>query len=360
MFKIKRQNSGNKDLVIIIAIGLVIVAASIFFMLRILGHSEEHLEKVKKTKVAYKETFSWRPDGKTSEARIRADFEKAQSLKKADYGDLVLTEKSLKLISGMSRLDSLKLTRATFKEDWLKHITRLPLSYLGLHGTQITDKSIPVILKMKTLRSISIGDTEITDKGLEALSKSKTITHLDMNIARCITNDGVKYIGNMKQLRQLELPCTRNLTGKCLANITGLKHLSYLNIENMKLEPEDLAILSSFKNLINLDLTNCKLKDEALPEIAKITSLKILDMPGNDITDNGLMKLAKLKRLKRLTIKECPNLNESAVKKLQAKLPECEIKYSRENDLDKTLADEKVKMELEFIKNDAKKIIERK
>lgn len=357
--KCVRRDSGRTDILAIALIAVILVGALIFFLLRIIGHSEEHVDKVRKTKIKYNESLRWRSDSKRSESRIRADFAQSSGRKHADYGDLDLNEKSVKLIGKMTRLEELKLSRSTIQDDWLVYLTKLPLKTLSLQGTLVTDKAVPYILQMKKLNSLSIGDTELTDKGLKELSSSKSITHLKINLGRRITNDGIKYIGEMTQLEQLELPSSKHLSGACLVYLKDLRKLNFLNLDSMKIRSEDLVFLSSLKKLSILELSNSGLTDKDAAEVANVASLEILSLRGSDITDKGLLSLLNLKRLKRLNIKDCPGVKESAVQKFKAAVPGIKIKYSPMSTISEKLSREDVKMELDFLKLEAANELEK-
>lgn len=253
----------------------------------------------------------------------------------------------------MKNLKNLKLTRAVFEPRWLEHLSDLPLKVLGLSGTPLTDEAITYTVDMKDLESLDIGEAEVTDKGLKLLSSAKSITHLDINLARHITKDGIRHIGEMKQLRKLELATCRKVTEKCLANIVNLNNLAYLNLRDMKIVPGNLSYLSSLKNLLMIDLSNCNLSDPLVSEVAKIDSLYNLNISGSNFTNKSLPELAKLKHLNRLVIKNCPKVDECAVKKFQTILPGCRVKYSHSNSLSKKLKSDEYRMEVEFLKNEA-------
>lgn len=355
----RRPDDGSKDIYIIAAITLVIVGALIFYLLRIVGHAEKHVDTVKKTKVKYSESLSWRPEEALSEDKVKADFKNSRNQTVADYGDLNLTRNSFILISKMPSLKDLKLTRASFKEDWLNILTDTNIRYLALTGTPITDKSIPILLRMKKLEKLEIGDTEMTDKGLEELSKSKTINHLEINLGRKLSNEGIKNINEMTQLKILEITGSKMITGACLKDLSNLENLEQLSIRCLKVEDQDLDGLAKFTRLYQLDASECNLDDRALEKISKIKSLNGLNVNGSAITDNGLIKLASLSNLKSLFIKRCKNVSASGVKELQKRLPDCHIVYSNKNNFAKKLERDDVKMELLLLKDEAKNELEK-
>lgn len=349
-----RRSSGKFDLLIIAIIFLLIFGAFIFVLFQIIGHSEDHVEKVRKTKVIYNESLRWRPEGQMCEASIRNDLANSPGRKSVEYTNLNLDERCLKLIGKMSRLQDLKLTRSTLQDQWLEHLTKLPLRSLGLNSTAITDKAIPLVLSSHpNLECLGIGDTEVTDKGLEGLSTSKTLTRLELNLARNVTDNGIKHVGKMTQLMDLELGESRHLTGKCLSYLKNLKGLRFLNIESMSLTNGDIHGLSSFEHLLNLDVSNCQLKDDDLVEIVKCGSLSTLNLTGNNLTDKGLMSLKKLKNLQLLTMRDSPGLHKQSVEKFRLAMPNCRVEYSPSSKLNERMSRKNVKEELQFLKDEA-------
>lgn len=347
-----RQRSGRLDILIIAVVALLLVAGMIYVVLQLVGHSEEHVDKVRKTKVAYEESLRWRSENGLGESRIRHDLEQNPNRLKASYPDSALNANCLEMIGRMRRLQELKLTRSTVKSSWLSHITSLPLISLGLSGTPITDKAIKHILKIRSLQSLEIGDTEITDEGLKMLSASGSIQNLSLSVGRRITNDGIKYVSKMPQLRVLELDDAVSLDGKCLAYLRESKHLQYLNLENMKLTREDLQHLTALKHLLLLDLTNCQLDDESFEPITEILTLRVLDIAGNEISDKSLIALSKIP-LVRVVLKGCPNVTEGGIAKLQAALPKCKLVYAARTKFAEKMTRAGVNQELKLLEDEA-------
>jgi Leucine-rich repeat (LRR) protein len=348
----RRKDSGEFDILIIILIALFLVAGLIYVLFQIIGHSEEHVDTVRNTKVIYKESLRWRPDSELCESRIRQDLIKSPNRKKVDYADLNLSEKCLKLIGQMSRVEKLNLSRSTVQDQWLEHLIELPLRWLSLEGNPITDKAIPFILKMKNLKYLCIGDTELTDKGLEMLAAHRSLKTLVLNSSRCVTDDGIKHVGKMKQLTGIELINPAALTGQCLASFTNLKDLLSLKLENICVAPEDLRYLSGLKNLRDLDLSNCQLTDLSLVEISSIDSLKKLNLTGSAITGKGLMLLTKLSRLSALTVMDCPDLDEKALAKFRLAMPQCFVEHSVASALSEKMSGADLKKGVEFLEEE--------
>lgn len=61
---------------------------------------------------------------------------------------------------------SVNLQGTKIDDEFVKRLTAFPaLRRLSLRATKITDASIPVLLKMKTLVQLDVGDTKLSEKG---------------------------------------------------------------------------------------------------------------------------------------------------------------------------------------------------
>ena len=366
MFQVRRSKSGNRrpsgklDIIIITVIALLLIAGFAYVIFQIVGHSEEHVDTVRKTKVIYKESLRWRPDSDVCESRITQDLIKYPDKKSGIYSDVNLNENSVRLIAKMSKLEKLDLDRSNLKDEWLSYLTNLPrLTILSVEGNPITEQGIPHILRMNKLVRLSIGDSEVGDTGIELLSAHPSISNLALNLCRSVTNDGVKHLCKMRHLDHLELSSPVSLTGKCLTNLKGADHLVSLNLESMSVEPEDLKALASVKGLSSLDMSNCRVKDPGVVELSKIANLNILNLTGNDLTETGLMSLTKLKKLRALRLVDCPHVDDKALAKFKAAMPRCVVNYSVTSDLSKKMNRKDVKQNVEFLQDEVRQELEK-
>lgn len=350
-----RRPAGKLDILIITLIALLLIAGFVYVIFQIVGHSEEHVDTVRKTKVIYKESLRWRPDSDLCETRITQDLIKFPNRKEGIYNDLSVNEKSVKLISQMSKIEKLDLDRSTVKDRWLEYLVRMPvLTNLSLEGCPLTDRAIPYILRMEKLNRLSIGDTEITDEGMEMLSAHRSLTTVLLNICRCVTNDGIKNLAKLKHLRSLEICNSVSLTGKCIPNLKEAKELYALNLDSLSVTTDDMKNLATMKRLTHLDLSNCALKDQDMAEIAKMTGLRHLDLTSNYMTGDGLMLLTTLKKLTVLRVKGCPSLNEASLAKFRSAMPRCGVHYSPATDLSEKMSRKDVKQSVDFLKDEVR------
>lgn len=353
--KSHRKNAGKADIVLFSVIGLVIAAGFVFFILKILGHSEEHVKKVKKTKVRYEESLTWRPDTTRSEKRINADYVANPNRKSVNYKQLNLSEKAFKLIAKMKRLELINLHQCKLEDKDLKYLENLPLKTLNLNGASITDKSIKYILGFKDLETLFIGDCDITDEGLKELASNTKIKSLSVELNKNITNDGVKYISEMSQLKDLDLSFT-GINGTFVNDLIKLRKLVTLDLEGIKIRAVDLKELNKLRRLNFLKMQACGLTDSELVVLGNNPRLKKLILNRNLFTDEGLSQLEKVSKLHLVLIKHCPNLTEAGIEQFKKARPDCRVVVGQS--IFEKYAKKKMKPEVELLQSEATDILD--
>ena len=113
---------------------------------------------------------------------------------------------------------------------------------------QITDsKNIPTELPSFTSIDSSDDDEYIT----MLLAKVSVINCIYLK-ETLVTDEGVKLISKLKQLKRLTLMKHENITKDCLPYLNKLTDLEYLDIWRTKICLEDLAALKDLKKLKEL------------------------------------------------------------------------------------------------------------
>lgn len=112
----------------------------------------------------------------------------------------------------------------------------------------ITDsKNIPT-----ELSGITSIDSTDGDEFWAILIKRVSIVHEIYLKETWITDEGVKSISKLKQLRSLTLMKHENITKACLPYLNALTDLEYLDVWRTKIRIEDLSVLTNLKNLKEL------------------------------------------------------------------------------------------------------------
>ena len=130
-----------------------------------------------------------------------------------------LTDNGLKVLSGLNRLRTLRITHSLELSDhgllylqWLPRLETLELSCWD--ESSFTDEGARQLSKLKSLKKLTlVGWENLTDKGLYYLSKMTALRVLNLRYAKYITDEGLDHLCNLPALRQLEL-ADCNVTSK--------------------------------------------------------------------------------------------------------------------------------------------------
>ncbi len=345
-----RPSGGGKDLVIIGMVGLLMIAAFIFFLFKIIGQSEEHVEKVRKTKMKYQESLKWRPDSNLSEKRILQDLKIDPRRRKASYRQLDLSRKSFKYLGRMVSLEDLSLSGCVFKDSWLKYIQNLPLIAFNLSSTNLTDKGTRYISEIDSLRALSLSETEISDHGLKAISNLTNLGSIGLDGTN-ITDNGVRYLLKLKNLSLLSIANTK-LSPISVDKLVESKRLRSLNVQGIYLKRSNVEKIAENTKLHFLTMNNCGLTDEDVAPLTKCGTIQRLKMDRNELSDKSLKLLAKLPQLRFLSVEQCFAITDKGAREFREKKPQCRLKYSPEkNKLQKGIPLRNINEEVMFIED---------
>lgn len=140
-----------------------------------------------------------------------------------------------------------------------KTVAKIASSYklytLGLRGNQvISNKSIESIQKINPVR-LNLGATNIGDRHLKGIAKLRRLENLDLSSTK-LTARGLRELKKLKKLIHLNLGSC-NLDTQSLKTISELNLLS-LNLSNTNLTDQHLKILLRANTLNAIKLENCK------------------------------------------------------------------------------------------------------
>lgn len=81
------------------------------------------------------------------------------------------TDAYLPAIAQLEKIDYLMLTYARISDEGLRPLMKLPLGYLRLDGTPVTDAVIPILQTCPTLHNVPVGGTKMTEAGKAKLAE---------------------------------------------------------------------------------------------------------------------------------------------------------------------------------------------
>ncbi|MCB9469253.1 MAG: protein kinase [Candidatus Obscuribacterales bacterium] len=170
-------------------------------------------------------------------------------------------------------------------------IKDLPINFIDLADTNITDSSLKQLAMSKTISYIDLSScTEITDKGIKHLVGLKSLRGLILESAR-VNDETMKILMQMPQLTELGVKAPCRISDLGMDRILTLKHLNNLNISGNYFSTSKLRRLKELQNLEILNVSNCKLNNNSLKELTSL-KLRALSATGNsDITAAGINNL---------------------------------------------------------------------
>jgi hypothetical protein len=180
------------------------------------------------------------------------------------------------------------------------------------------------------LPKVAAADTGAIDKIRQTgalampLAQDTNLVEVDLNL-----------VGDRVQDSQLE----------ALAPVSD--QLAVLNLGRTKITDDGLKAIENLKNLRKLHLENTHIGDAGLSHLKNLTSLEYLNLYGTQVTDSGLTELEGLKNLKSLYLWQT-KVTPAGVDKLKQALPKCEINTGWEQPADAT------KSEKTDVKSDVK------
>jgi Leucine-rich repeat (LRR) protein len=310
-----------------------------------------------------------------------------QDLKRLDLSFTYVTDRGIEQLRSLRQLEELTLDTAEFITDSSISYLRANqgLRRLVLRGTDITDVALPYLAELTGLKTLDISFTMLGDVGLESLPALTEIEELKLggnritginlnflkllpklkklsfhgiqrrNAGACwsplITDLDLDAISLLSGLEELDLGIGISLGmggepaapggGNCrvaggiqvsdlgLAKLAKLKKLRRLDVSGAQLTPAGLKVLQTLPQLERLSVWNCPALDNSAAEVlAAIPSLVNLDLSYTALGDEGLRSLAKLPHLKYLYVTET-KVTPEAVAAFQKQKPECFVSWAR-------------------------------
>ncbi|HEX3727483.1 MAG TPA: hypothetical protein VHV08_14615, partial [Pirellulales bacterium] len=167
-------------------------------------------------------------------------------------------------------------------------LSKLPaLVRLELYGAEVTDRALEAVGALK-LRELVLENTEITDKGVPQLARLTTLKSLNLRRSSYLTDASLASLDKLTGLEQLHL-LYNNFGNAGMESVAKLPKLRVLDLRGCVMITDDgIAKLAALKNLERLKLRNPNVSDAGLHAIRDMTKLKGLGLEDTQVTDDGL------------------------------------------------------------------------
>lgn len=163
------------------------------------------------------------------------------------------------------------------------------MDFLDLSFSDVTDEGLKVVATMTNLKQLRLtGCSRITDAGLAHLSKLTKLTDLCLNDTK-ITDAGLVHLSKMKSLQSLELGWTKGISDAGLVHLSDLTELIYLGLSKTQVTDAGLVHLQKLTKLSWIKLAlNKGITDKGLPHLIALPGLKLVNLAMTEVTEAGL------------------------------------------------------------------------
>jgi hypothetical protein len=224
-----------------------------------------------------------------------------------------------------------------------------------LNCRSLDDEMVASLARLSSLRSLALTNTAITDSAVNTIAASfPELTELDLSSNTGLTGAAMKSIASLGKLEQLILVQTRfndlhtrrlknlpnlrvlDLRGNMEAGdmtlgiVGGLPSLAAFKHRSTIVSDAGLAELSTSTTLRSLLAQDFAISSESGPHLAAIASLESLEIfRCQGFGSAGVLALAPLDKLNRLTLRDLPEVDDSALAVL-SELPSLKRLYLHE------------------------------
>ena len=187
----------------------------------------------------------------------------------------------------------------------------LPITFLTVGGTGITDVGMATIASLRSLETLFLNRTEVTDAGLAELADMASLVELTAQLPN-VTPSCASTLRNLPSLASVALAgmndevlraiakpalvtayISRSTLGSNgLAALATESSIETLVMATAELAPGALGALTEAHQLRNLGLSRSSVRDEDLEFLSMIPGVAAIDLSGTAITDGGVARLA--------------------------------------------------------------------
>jgi hypothetical protein len=206
---------------------------------------------------------------------------------------------------------------------------RRPVVTVELGGSPFEDfptRQLECLWRFKYLRALSLTGGCFRDAHLQTISSITSLERLQVMHAG-ITDEGLRHLRRLHNLKALELPLCWGVTDEGLKDIGSLPRLDSLRLESGNVTGAGFKHFKCKSRLRKVDLMKCWVTDEGLRELAEFPELEELILTCDyAVTDKGIQQLSPLKHLRELAVSDTQVTRDGA-EELRRSLPDLLIVY---------------------------------
>ncbi|WP_158545469.1 hypothetical protein [Bremerella cremea] len=167
-------------------------------------------------------------------------------------------------------------------------------------STPLTGNGLSEIVKMPSLKAVSLSSIDNVESIIPMLSKSKSIELLILYDVK-INNEAAKSILKWSQLKGLRaISC--QFASHTVHTIVKASNLESIQLPESKFNPSELADLSMLRSLRVLNLMKTPIQDKDLSAVGRLPHLEKLYLQSTAISDEGIAHLIDLPNLQLISM----------------------------------------------------------
>ncbi|MFN0053010.1 MAG: PQQ-binding-like beta-propeller repeat protein [Planctomycetales bacterium] len=213
----------------------------------------------------------------------------------------------------------------------MSRLEKLSLYSVNTEGAGLGDDAIRSVLRVASLRELSISECGTTDAGALLLEQMPQLRSLSLRQEGKLTDAALSSIGKLSQLESLSLDSYVGIerlgwmrfSANGIRRLKGLKDLQALHLVGQEVPADALefprltalglghakvgddvaARIAGLRALRNLELMYCRIGDEGLRKIATLPELRRFNFNGLTVTDAGIAHFRSHPRLEHITLR---------------------------------------------------------
>jgi hypothetical protein len=212
-------------------------------------------------------------------------------------------------------------------EPWLRHVvgdeqfyTIDSIHYTG--GSDLAGPSIKIVAQLPRVNTLSLFLAQISDADLSPLANSDIVLkRLDLSCTD-VTDRGLTFVGRLRTLRELDLEGT-SVTDAGLAHLRGLRRLEVLNARG-DFTDEGLLEIRHLRELRYLAVDGNRITAAGLEHLRELPDLETLDLCEVPVDDDGIAVLSTLPNVKHMSFSTA-HCSPEALKRLKNERPAVQL-----------------------------------
>jgi len=216
-------------------------------------------------------------------------------------------EEALECLAANANIEALDFSGCQMGDKLIQTLVKMPsLRTLTLHHNRLTPDGIKNLAVLTNLINLDLSWNDVDDSTLLSLIGLENLEYLNLSnlnsSGRTISTEGVDHLSQLSKLKFLDLSYNRQIGNLTSNQLSTLSNLVWLNLSANDLSFEGVSDFSLLINLKALLLNSNHIGMEGARVIGELTDLTRLELHGNAICSEGAQSLSKLKNLRVLDL----------------------------------------------------------